>query len=257
MGLFDFLKGGGVNKNIQQIEERKKRLEKQRAISAQNEIEREKRITERKLTEKKKNDYLTSFNSKIMCEDGVERNYYGKNLGIILEAQEEKGEPHLFKRIENLEDQGIPYYFKSYKRGDFEACDTNEVAHLTYFLINEKWLSKKGKYLKLEQILTRNEIEQVEHNYHIKHNLDYKKYIEWENRPIARTKPNYPFGYKRPTESSYHYIFKINNIFLVYQGKVKTDVRKINSDGVDCWYPKELFTGIIDGVKYINGKEII
>ena len=53
MGLFDFLKGGGVNKSIQQIEERKKRLEKQRAISAQNEIEREKRITERKLTEKK------------------------------------------------------------------------------------------------------------------------------------------------------------------------------------------------------------
>jgi hypothetical protein len=236
MGLFDFLKGGGVNKNIQRIEERKKRFEEHRINIAQNKIEREKRQQVEDLKEKKKNDYLTSLNLKIMCEDGVERNYYGKNLGIIVEPQKENGEPQKFKRIKNLENNKyIPYYFKSYEIGE------SENARNDFVLINEKWFSKEGKYLTQEQILTRNEIEQVEHNYHIENNLDYKKYIEWESRPRHRMK------FHHNTGGAYRYIFKINNIFLVYQGNVESYVR--------C--PNKLFTGIIDGVKYINGKEII
>lgn len=236
MGLFDFLKGGSVNKNIQRIEERKKRFEEHRINIAQNKIEREKRQQVEDLIEKKKNDYLTSLNLKIMCEDGIERNYYGKNLGIIVEPQKENGEPQKFKRIKNLENNKyIPYYFKSYEIGE------SENAHNDFVLINEKWFSKEGKYLTQEQILTRNEIEQVEHNYHIENNLDYKKYIDWESRPRAR------MTFSHNVAGAYRYIFKINNIFLVYQGNVKSYVRS----------PNKLFTGIIDGVKYINGKEII
>ena len=236
MGLFDFLKRKGVNKDILRAEERKKQSEERNIeielekLAQEAEARKVKAVEEK--TERELEKYLMSFDTNIICEDGVERKYSGNMYGIIEEVIVESSSIPIAVIFNNAdEDWSI---FKTFKSKN----DLPPQYGLTVYMFKRFWFSKQGKYLSAEEVLNCHLIKNDEHNYHLTNNNNYKNFFE--SKIAESNKLN---KYNTLWSPQYVVINNINNIY--YIGKWTTFQ---NTDDVGS-----LFNGTIDDVKYKNG----
>ena len=267
MGIFDFLNRKGVNKDILRVEERKKQSEeiKKQHEERNIEIELEKLAQEAELrkvnavkekTEKELEKYLMSFDTNILCEDGVERKYSGNMYGILEEVIVESlpiirimSNDNLFnfKTIKSKND--IPRYFYNFGR---------------IYNFKRFWFSKQGKYLSVEEVLKSGKIQSDEHNYYLSNNNNYKNYFESiraeSNKKREKMNIKKSLGLPNPIVV----INNINNIYYINQQDRRPGNDIYTYGGVfkedDLFYKYEslpivgsLFDGTIDDVKYKNG----
>ena len=262
MGIFDFFKRKGVNKDILRAEERKKQSEERNI-----EIELEKLAQEaearkvnavKEKTDKELEKYLMSFDTNILCEDGVERRYsataYGlindkisqttfkkKFIGFGTERNKVSAELEFVKKNPNIEftkTVNIDYNGKNYLSSD----DYTEVV-----LNVEFWFSKSGKYLLSSEIINVQNIRKFEHTFHMKKNQNYKNYFKAKELSSNENKSKRFFN-KSFTKIKSFSIYKINNIYFTKNNKLKCyDFCPLTDEGL------ELFNGKINGVVYKDG----
>ena len=267
MGIFDFLNRKGVNKDILRAEERKKQSEeiKKQHEKRNIEIELEKLAQEAELrkvnavkekTLKELEKYLMSFDTNILCEDGVERKYSGNMYGILEEVIVESlpiirimSNDNLFnfKTIKSKND--IPRFFDNFDR---------------IYNFKRFWFSKQGKYLSVEEVLKSGKIQSDEHNYYLSNNNNYKNYFESiraeSNKKREKMNIKKSLGLPNPIVV----INNINNIYYINQQDRRPGNDIYTYGGVfkedDLFYKYEslpivgsLFDGTIDDVKYKNG----
>lgn len=254
MGIFDFFKRKGVNKDILRAEEIKKQSEERNI-----EIELEKLAQEaeaRKVKELEK--YLMSFDTNIICEDGVERRYsataYGlindkisqttfkkKFIGFGTERNKVSAELEFVKKNPNIEftkTVNIDNNGKNYLSSD----DHTEVV-----LNVEFWFSKSGKFLLSSEIIDVQNIRKFEHTFHMKKNQNYKNYFKAKELSSNENKSKRFFN-KSFTKIKSFSIYKINNIYFTKNNKLKCyDFCPLTDEGL------ELFNGKINGVVYKDG----
>ena len=249
MGIFDFLKRKGVNKDILRAEERKKQSEelKKKYEERNIEIELEKLAQEAELrkakavkekTERELEKYLMSFDTNIICEDGVERKYSGNMYGIIEEVIVESSSIPIAMIYQSI--------FKTFKSKN----DLPPRYGLTVYKFKKFWFSKLGKYLSIEEVLNLQKIQGDEHNYHLSNNNNYKNFFESKK---AESKKH---NIKRSLGLPQHLV--INNINNIYYIK---EFENFEFEGATPFAEKRrfiysvgsLFDGTIDDVKYKNG----
>lgn len=255
MGIFDFLKRKGVNKDILRAEERKKQSEelKKKYEERNIEIELEKLAQEAELrkvkaveekTERELEKYLMSFDTNIICEDGVERKYSGNMYGIIEEVI--------------VESSSIP--FARFRNSTFKSFKSKTNLDPWYFkdvyMFKKFWFSKQGKYLSAEEVLKCWRIQSDEHNYYLSNNNNYKNYFESKLAELNKNIIRRRLAKRHFSLPRYTVINNINNIYY----KSQQDNRPYFKKGDDLFYKYEnlsvvgsLFDGTIDDVKYKNG----
>ena len=257
MGIFDFLNRKGVNKDILRAEEIKKQSEERNI-----EIELEKLAQEAELrkekTERELEKYLMSFDTNILCEDGVERKYSAAAYGIIkdkisqttfkkkfigfgIERNKVSAEFDFIKKNPNIEftkTVNIDFNGKNYLSSD----DNTEVVLNVAF-----WFSKSGKYLLSSEIIDVQNIRKFEHTFNIKKNQNYKNYFKTKELSSNENKSQIFFNKSFAKIKSFS-IYKINNIYFTKNNKLKYyDFCPLTDEGL------ELFNGKINGVDYKEG----
>ena len=177
-----------------------------------------------------------SFDTNILCEDGVERKYSGNMYGIIEEVIVESSSIPIAMIYQSI--------FKTFKSKN----DLPPQYGLTVYKFKKFWFSKQGKYLSIEEVLNCQKIKNDEHNYHLTNNNNYKNFFELKK---AESKTH---NIKRSLGLPQHVVINnINNIYYI------NELQTFEFKGDDLLYKDKnlsvgsLFDGTIDDVKYKNG----
>jgi len=232
-------------------ENRKWQQTKLRLIKEEKERQKEREKSRKKLKKLKEvEDYELNAEESVLCEDGMKRKYSKSMYGIIKDKIKDcSSVKYDFKDEESKEKLIKVFGISSYDLGKSTFQSTyltgshnpkNMVFHKfeqrgLVYISKENWFSEKGKFLNSTEIL---KLRKEERDRRYRYNKKYSSLL-------PKTNFSKKFKFNTALDSFPRYqdtaasLFIINNVYFI-----ETDA------------PIKLFQGKINGVQYVDGKDV-